>query len=138
MLKDPPSIQKLQESLLAQQQNEDVQKALIKETVLELNDIQGKMYDINKKILYTKEIYRLAAHHFPRLRKEELGNLTKNDVAELEKWIGRIVSDDGYLSIISAIKELSKYYPSDIKTNLYGLVQKIIAEGAYGKGLKRR
>ena len=76
-------------------------------------------------------IYKLALHHFPRLRNENPDNLTPEDVAELKKWIGRTKSTDGLKDIVNALSELSKYYPKDIKSNLYGLIQKIIMGGAY-------
>jgi hypothetical protein len=104
----------------------------------ELSTTQEKLYNLQQRLLHVQEIYRLASLQFPRLRREPRGTLTEADRAELEKWIGRAQTPDGLTSIVSALEELSKYFPADMKSNLYGLVQKIIIEGPYGSGKTRR
>jgi hypothetical protein len=103
-----------------------------------LNVTQRALYDYQQRLLHVQEIYRLASQQFPRLRREQIGTLNAADRAELEKWIGRAKSNDGLLSIIRALEELGKYFPTDMKSNLYGLVQKIIIEGPYNLGKVHR
>jgi hypothetical protein len=81
------------------------------------------------------EIYRIATFQFSRLRNEPKANLTPEDIAELNKWIGRAKTGEGINAIIQAIKELDKYSSSEIKS-VYALVQKIIIEGTYKKKTK--
>lgn len=98
-----------------------------------LNTIDEKLYELELIFLHIKRIYQLASIHFPRLREETQGELTPEDIKELEKWIGRTKTSDGLKAIVEALAELHKYFPKDIKSNLYGLVQKIIIEGPYTK-----
>lgn len=84
-------------------------------------------------LTHVKEIYRLAKYQFTRLRMQTNMELSSADVVELEKWIGRVKNEDGFTTIKQAIRELDKYSPSEIKSNLYALVQKIIIEGPYSK-----
>ena len=72
------------------------------------------------------------------MARREAQHLTDADVAEIEKWVGRAKSIDSLEGIANAMRELQKYQPIDIKSNLYALVQKIIIEGAYGQKSKRR
>ena len=95
--------------------------------------IQKALYEKNFVLIQVKEIYRLAAVQFSRLRdKASSPNLTEPDIQELEKWIGRAKTQAGLVDIINAITELSKYQPSEVR-NIYALVQKIIIGGAYHK-----
>lgn len=94
-----------------------------------LYGMEENLYNMELRYVYIKRIFRLASIHFTRLRGEREDRLTPADIQELEKWIGRAKSTDGLKDIISALSELKKYYPKDIKSNLYGLVQKIIIEG---------
>jgi hypothetical protein len=103
-----------------------------------LSTTQEKLYSLQQKLLHIQEIYRIASLQFPRLRREPRGTLTEADKAELEKWIGRSKSSDGLISIVSALEELQKYFPEDIRSNLYALVQKIIIGGSYGSGKTHR
>lgn len=96
-----------------------------------LSTINTTLYELELEHLHITRIYDLASHHFPRLRGGQPNDLTENDHKELEKWIGRAKSIDGLQDIVNALAELSKYFQKDIKSNLYGLVQKIIIEGAY-------
>ena len=102
-----------------------------------LEEIDSELYDRRARELHLAEIYRLAAYHFSRLRREPERGLTEADVAELEKWIGRAKSNDSLKDIVSALNELQKYRPADIVRNLYALVQKIIIEGAHGENKKK-
>lgn len=93
---------------------------------------------IHKKTIFyfhIIEIYRLASYQFCRLRKKSA--MMKEDSLELEKWISRAKSEESLIIIKDALKELDKYNPSEIRGNLYALVQKIISGGAYGQGKKK-
>lgn len=103
-----------------------------------LEECQGKLYGVSLQELHLKEIYRLAALHFSRLRKEKEAKLSASDILELEKWIRRVRTKDGLKDIADALGELKKYLPSDIKSNLYALVQKIIIEGAYSETKRKK
>lgn len=95
--------------------------------------IQKALYEKNFVLIQVKEIYRLAAIQFSRLRdKANSPNLTDPDIQELEKWIGRAKTQEGLMDILNAITELTKYKPSEVR-NIYALVQKIIIGGAYHK-----
>lgn len=96
-----------------------------------LYTIEDQLYELELKYLHITRIFHLASIHFPRLRNENSTTLTPEDLQELEKWIERAKSNDSLKNIVNALAELKKYFPSDIKSNLYGLVQKIIIEGAY-------
>jgi len=96
-----------------------------------LNKITSDLYELELRYLHIKRIFELASLHFPRLRGEQHNILTKEDHKELDKWIFRAQSIGGLQDIVNALAELSKYFPKDIKSNLYGLVQRIIIEGAY-------
>jgi chromosome segregation ATPase len=93
--------------------------------------LERDLYEKNIRILHIKEIYRTAKQQFSRLRNETEPVLSEADMAELEKWVGRAKSHQGLIDILEAIQELNKYYPHDIKSNLYALVQRIIIGGAY-------
>ena len=107
-----------------------------KELESTIQKISSDIYKNKIYFLHIEEIYRLAQIQFGRLRNKHGSVLTKEDVAELEKWIGRVKTEDGYRSIIDAFREVEKYFASDIKSNLYALVQKIINDGAYKKNKK--
>jgi len=92
-----------------------------------VDSAQAKLYPLKESRVHLAEILRLASLHFPRLRNQK--ELTSADYIELEKWVRRAKTMDGLKSIVVALKELGKYYPHDIKSNLYALVQKIIIEG---------
>jgi len=99
-----------------------------------LAELERQKYQTSIRELHIWEIYRLAALHFPRLRKEHsITPLTDADVAEIEKWIGRAKSTESLAGIVLAFKELEKYKLSDIRKNLYALVQRIIIGGAYNE-----
>jgi len=98
-----------------------------------LDNLEKVLYRKNIRLLHIKEIYRLAKQQFSRLRESE-EDLSEADITELEKWIGRAKSDEGGLiDIIEALQELRKYLPTEIKSNLYALIQKIIIGGAWKK-----
>jgi hypothetical protein len=106
-----------------------------------LNTFSEALHKTKLKELYLTEINRLAALHFVRLRKTTPTTvvdpgLTGDDYRELEKWIARAKSTEGLKNIVDALTELNKYYPKDIKSNLYALVQRIIIEGPFGTGQK--
>lgn len=103
-----------------------------------LSECQRDLYEVYIRELHVKEIYRLASMHFPRLRREENGGLTVKDILEIEKWIGRAKSSDGLKNIVDALEELKKYKPIDIKSNIYALTQRIIIEGPYKEGPKKK
>lgn len=113
-------------------QNLEVQKASL---LTRKQQIDQSLYKKSIIICHIQEILRLAKIHFLRLNHQKA--LTLEDIAELNKWVGRAKSEDGLKDIVEALSELEKYSPSDIKTNLYALVQKIIIGGAY-KGRKKR
>lgn len=103
-----------------------------------LSECQRDLYEAMLAEAHITEIYRLARIHFPRLRGNKGENLSAADVMEIEKWISRVKSGDGLKDIADALEELGKYYPSDIKSNLYALVQKIIIGGSYHQAKKKR
>jgi len=108
-----------------------------KKTVLDrLNKQEKNLYEKNVYLCHIKEIFRLAKTQFSRLRRSPGLILTTADVKELDKWVSRAKSEDGLKDIRNALEELSKYTPSEIKSNLYALVQKIIIEGPY-KGVRK-
>jgi hypothetical protein len=102
-------------------------EALLKETTEKIETKIRLLYNAQERELHLREILRLAALHFPRLRKQK--DLISADYDELEKWIRRAKSNEGLKSIVLALQEISKYQSYDIKSNLYALVQKIIIEG---------
>ena len=106
-----------------------------------LNALSEDLHRAKLRELYLTEINRLATQHFIRLRKTTPTTvvdpcLTGDDYRELEKWIARAKSTEGLKNIVDALVELNKYYPKDIKSNLYALVQRIIIEGPFGTGQK--
>jgi hypothetical protein len=103
----------------------------------QLSECKRDLYEVSMRELILREIYRLAAEHFPRLRRDTGGILTEQDLDELEKWIKRAKSVAGLKDIADALGELEKYKPVHIKSNLYALVQKIIIGGAYHEKKKR-
>lgn len=108
----------------------------IEASKVELSECEANLYNTRIQLVHITEIYRLAMMHFPRLRRETGSGLTQADIDELEKWIGRAKSPDGLKSIVDALSELQKYHPSDIKSSIYAIVQKIIIEGPYPKKKK--
>jgi Skp family chaperone for outer membrane proteins len=82
-------------------------------------------------LCHIQEIFRSAQYQFSRLRRSSESSLTTTDVQEIDKWVNRATSDDGLISIKNALTELNKYKPSEIKSNLYALIQRIIIGGAY-------
>jgi hypothetical protein len=102
----------------------------------DLLTISEELYNLKLRAVHIEEIYRLATLQFSRLRARPGLPLTDADMAELSKWIGRAKGSQGLMDIIEALKELQKYYPGDIKSNLYALTQRIIIGGAYKKGKK--
>jgi hypothetical protein len=98
-----------------------------------LNKKAVELYKLQLEILHISEIYRLAEIHFPRLRSQPKGTLMEKDIIEIDKWISRVKSEEGLKNIVAALRVLSKYHPHDIRSNLYGLVQKIIVEGPFKK-----
>lgn len=123
-----------QETKKTRKSLEDRKNGLIKnlDTVkIELKETEAELYQVRTRELHIAEIYRLAAHHFSRLRRQTGESLMVQDIAELEKWIGRARSNDGLKNIVDALAELKKYRPIDITKNVYALVQKMIIEGVY-------
>jgi len=111
----------------------------IKLKMSRLDKVQQELYVAQLRSLHLEEIYRLAQIHLPRLRGEKEGKLIQADIQELEKWISRAKSNDGLKAIVDALEELQKYFPHDVKSNLYALVQRIIIGGAFhGKGKKKK
>lgn len=105
---------------------------------VELKEIDAELYQIRTRELHISEIYRLAAHHFSRLRRQTGESLMIQDISELEKWIGRARSNEGLKNIVDALMELNKYRPVDITKNIYALVQKIIIEGSYHESQRKQ
>lgn len=105
---------------------------------IELKEIEAELYDVNIRELHIAEIYRLAAYHFSRLRRQTGESLMLKDIKELEKWIGRTQSNEGLKDIVDALAELQKYRPIDITKNLYALVQTIIMKGAYKEKTRKK
>lgn len=117
----------------------DLQDIALKKLAL-LSDRESIERDLYQKKIYMthiREIFRLAKIQFSRFRKIPEPTLTAADVQELNKWVGRVKAEDGLLDIINALREVEKYKASEIKTNLYALVQKIIIGGAYNQGKKK-
>jgi hypothetical protein len=106
-------------------------------TIDHLNRLELELYEKNIYLCHIREIFRLAKIQFSRLRHSPQPILTTTDIKELDKWVGRAKSEDGLKDIRNAIAELSKYSPSEIKSNLYALVQKIIIEGPYEKDVRK-
>jgi len=98
---------------------------------IELEESKKELFEISMRSLYIQEIYRLAKHHFPRLRREKSLELSEGDIQELDKWILRAKSPDSLKAIVEALQEMEKYRPIDIRGNLYALVQKIILGGSF-------
>lgn len=101
-------------------------------------EVEEALYQTRLRVVYLEEIYRLAGIQFNRLRREAGTNLREEDVRELEKWIGRTKSNEGLQDIVEALKEVQKYRPIDIKSNLYALIQKIIIGGAFHQKGERK
>jgi hypothetical protein len=97
-----------------------------------LEKTKETMYIMEQQRLHVNEIVRLAEIHLPRLRGATNNELIESDVTELSKWISRVKTMDGYLSIINAFKRMETYRPKDVK-NPYALIQKIIIEGPIKK-----
>jgi len=115
---------------------QEFQDLALKKLALQAKKEKAERDLYEKKILYThiKEIFRLAKIQFSRFRGDsEYQNLTPADIQELDKWIGRVNGEEGLLNIIKALMEVFKYQPSEIKSNIYALLQKIIIEGPYKK-----
>ena len=101
-----------------------------------IKQLERKERESALKSLYLcriKDIYRLAKYQFSRLQEKPNQELTESDIQELDKWISRVKNEEGLIIIQQSLMELDKYVPSEIKTNLYALVQKIIIGGAYSK-----
>jgi chaperonin cofactor prefoldin len=94
--------------------------------------IHQSLYEKTVFLNHINEILHLAKIHFSRLRKSPVETLTPEDMAELNKWIGRAKSDQGLKDIVDALNELEKYEAHQVK-NLFALCQKIIIGGAYKK-----
>jgi len=133
-----PSVKKINDSIQALEKQVDSLKEEIVAGQKRFHEILDRLYQVRQMSIHISEIERLAMIHFPRLRKRPGQPLTQQDIQELEKLIGRVKSPDGLKNIADALIELNKYYPNDIKSNLYGLLQKIIIGGAYGSGKKKR
>jgi chromosome segregation ATPase len=121
------SLTELSEKIKTLETEKEASEISINELTHRVEAIKSQLYQANEQKLHLAEIVRLAAHHFPRLRNQK--ELTDADYAELEKWVRRAKSVDGLKSIVAALQEIGKYERYDIKSNLYGLVQKIIIEG---------
>jgi hypothetical protein len=132
------SLESLESKISDLQKMESACKVAIITNQEKLGGVQKELYDTAQKLLHVKEIYRLASIEFPRLRNEYPLALSGADRTELEKWIGRAQSVESLVAITKALEELSKYFPSEIRSNLYGLVQKIIIEGANGSMKNKR
>jgi chaperonin cofactor prefoldin len=132
------SFLKVNEEIQLLEKEGDALKKDINSKYKRLQEIQDYLYQARQKSIHIAEIYRIAEIQFPRLRKQVGQGLTGQDIQELEKLIDRAKSPDGLKNIVDALVELNKYYPQDIKSNLYGLLQRIIIGGAYGTGKKRK
>jgi hypothetical protein len=142
------SLVDLSKEVSAVEQDINTKKERLREILLEkrnlflsVEELERQLYLKKISLAHVKEIFRLAKIQFSRLhRNKDLNTteptLTDADVRELNKWISRVKGEDGLIDIIKAITELDKYSPSDIKVNLYALVQKIIIEGPYKKQRK--
>ena len=97
--------------------------------------IQQSLYEKTIFLNHINEILRLAKIQFSRLRRSPTETLTAQDMAELNKWIGRARSDQGLKDIVNALNELDKYEPQQVQ-NFYAVCQKIIIGGAYGHATK--
>jgi hypothetical protein len=95
-----------------------------------VEQIEKSLYEKTISMCHINEIFRVAEMQFSRLRGTKKG-LTAEDIKELNKWIGRALSEDSLKDIVNALNELKKYLPSQIRQNLYALVQKIIIGGAF-------
>lgn len=126
------------ESCLEKHQK-DLQDLALKKISIssEREKIERDLYQKKIYMTHIREIFRLAKIQFSRFRKLPEATLTEADVQELNKWIGRALAEDGLIDIINAILELEKYKASEIKSNLYALVQKIIIGGAFNQGKKK-
>jgi chaperonin cofactor prefoldin len=102
-----------------------------------LQKIQLGIFKKGIFVCYITEIFRIAKIQFPRLRKSRIEELTPEETQELDKWIGRVKSEQGLKDILEAIKELDKYQPHQVRQNVFALCQKIIIGGAYKNKLKK-
>jgi len=102
----------------------------------ELGEVSEKIYEVRERLLYLEEILRLAKENFPRLQKQS--DLTQRDYLEIEKWVITAKTNDGLRRMLATFKELGKFFPNDIRTNFYGLVQKILMDGAYGQSMPKK
>jgi hypothetical protein len=121
---DTQEILKLNRSIAELTAKLNLSKAILDKTEHDL--AQKKI-----SLCYIQEIFRSAQYQFSRLRRSTESTLTATDVQEIDKWINRATSDDSLISIKNSITELNKYKPSEIKSNLYALIQRIIIGGAY-------
>lgn len=101
-----------------------------------LQKIRSKAFEKRISLDYILEIFRIAKIQFPRLRKSTNETLTSEESQELDKWIGRVKSEQGLKDILDALKELEKYQPHQVRQNIFALCQKIIIGGAFKKRLK--
>jgi len=126
-----PSLEKIKKQITDLHVQEARLLSEISQRKNKIDEIESELYKLTQIEPHLTEIHRLAYKHFLRLKKQD--HLTNKDYEELEKWIGRAKSPESLKSIVQALSELEKYYPEEIKTNLYALVQKIIIGGAYHK-----
>ena len=118
----------------------EVIKSGIQATKSQLDDgmrqLEERERALSTKAIYMchiKEIYRLAKYQFARLQNRPNQDLNDTDVLELNKWLARAKNEEGLNTIKKSIAELDKYAPSEIKSSVYALVQKIIIDGPYGQ-----
>lgn len=133
-----PSLKKATERKKALQEKQEALARELETTKAMLSECQRELYEAMLAEAHINEIYRLARIHFPRLHRQKDQGLSEADVMELEKWIARAKSVSGLKDIADALEELQKYYPSDIKSNLYALVQRIIIGGPYHEAKRRK
>jgi hypothetical protein len=116
-------------SIIEKLKSFDEQKKILKGR---LQEMQTDLFEKGVYTCYITEIFRIAKIQFSRLNKRVNEELIPVDTLELNKWIGRVKSEQGLRDIIDALKELAKYKPGQVK-NIYALTQRIIIGGAYKK-----
>jgi hypothetical protein len=132
------SLSKIEEKLDLLKKEEIKLKEIISDKQDNLEKIRSSLYETTQRYFCILKIHHIGSIQLPRLQGREYGELSEKDIIELDKLINRSKTLEGLVNIIEALKELKKYYPHDIKTNLYGLLQKIIIEGAYTKTRQKK
>lgn len=126
-------VEVLSNSILKEKEIVEDLKNEINASLRTIEKMESDLYTKNINLCHIKEIYRMAKLQFSRLRQVSEPCLTESDIIELNKWISRVNDEKGLIDIRNALVELDKYLPSEIKSNIYALVQTIIVGGAYGQ-----